>query len=60
MTPLTLNRRTRTWYGARLEPNEPLRHPREERTVHLPGVQMAELPARIREAPVDRRQTALL
>lgn len=60
MSPLSLNRRVRTWYGARLEPNEPLRHPYEERRVQIPGLRLADLAAQLRETPVDRRRTALL
>lgn len=61
--PLPLHRRARTWYGARTAPAEPLRHEDPERprkTVRLPALRVAQLAIEIRQAPVDRRLTALL
>ena len=60
---LPLHRRARTWYGTRTPPTEPLRHaaaPEAPVRVHLPQVRIVELPRQIRQAPFDRRLTALL
>lgn len=60
--PLPLNRRARTWYGQRSAPTEPLRHaePPAEKTVRIPALRIAQIGLQIRNAPVDRRLTALL
>lgn len=60
-SPLPLHRRARTWYGQRSAPAEPLRHAEAEpRAVHIPALRIAQLALQIRQAPVDRRLTALL
>jgi hypothetical protein len=59
---LPLHRRARTWYGTRTPPTEPLRRAEPEAPVrvHVPGLRIVELPRQIRQAPFDRRLTALL
>lgn len=60
-SPLPLHRRARTWYGART-PSTRARRPLqpEVRRVRIAGLVLAELPPEIRQAPFDRRLTALL
>ena len=57
---LPLHRRARTWYGRRAEPAEPLRRASPAKKRHINALRIAALPAQVREAPVDRRVTALL
>lgn len=59
---LPLHRRARTWYGRRSAPAEPLHHPlpAAEPRARVPAPRIAPLPPQLRQAPVDRRLTALL
>jgi hypothetical protein len=58
-SPLPLHRRARTWYGSRIAPTEPLRHPAAEpHLATVPTLRIAPLP--LPQAPVDRRLTAVL
>ena len=60
---LPLHRRPRLWYGAlATQPSQRAAGelPRDDRRVRLPGLAMADLPAEIRQAPFDRRETSLL
>jgi hypothetical protein len=60
-TQLPLNRRARNWYGARTAPSaEPRWISGERRRVRIAHLAVAPLPPEIRQAPVDRRLTALL
>lgn len=61
-SPLPLNRRARAWYGVRTPPSAEWRRPLqpEVRRVRIPALKVAELPPEIRQAPFDRRLTALL
>ncbi len=60
-TQLPLNRRARNWYGTRTAPSaEPQWAPGEERRVCIAHLAIAPLPPELRQAPVDRRLTALL
>lgn len=64
-TPLPLHRRARSWYGQRSDPVQPRRH--ADAVVHpeapaarIPALRIAQIALQIRQAPVDRRLTALL
>jgi hypothetical protein len=57
-SPLPRHRRARTWYGSRIAPAEPLRHPAEPHPAAVPALRIAPLP--LAQAPVDRRQAAVL
>lgn len=60
-THLPLNRRARNWYGTRTAPSaEPRWASSEERCVRIAHLAVPPLPPEIRQAPVDRRLTALL
>jgi hypothetical protein len=60
-THLPLNRRARNWYGVRTAPSaEPRWASAERRAVRIARLEFAPLPPEIRQAPVDRRLTALL
>jgi hypothetical protein len=60
-THLPLNRRARNWYGTRTPPSaEPRWAPGDDRRLRTPQPAVSPLPPEIRQAPVDRRLTALL
>lgn len=61
-SPLPLHRRSRAWYGARATQPTAERWPLqpEVRRIRIAGLALAELPPEIRQAPFDRRLTALL
>jgi hypothetical protein len=61
-SPLPLHRRARAWYGARTVPSAAPSRPRQPdvRRIRIAGLALAELPPEIRQAPFDRRLTALL
>ena len=60
-SPLPRHRRARTWYGSRIAPTEPLRHPSAAaQTATMPALRIAALSFPLPQAPVDRRLTAIL
>jgi hypothetical protein len=60
-SPLPLHRRARTWYGSRIAPTEPLRHPAAAaQPAAVPALRIAPLAYPLPQAPVDRRVAALL
>jgi len=60
-TQLPMNRRARNWYGTRTAPSaEPRWASGEGRRVCIDHLAVAPLPPEIRQAPFDRRLTALL
>jgi hypothetical protein len=58
-SPLPRHRRARTWYGSRIAPTEPLRHPAATAQT-VPALRIAALSFPLPQAPVDRRLTAIL
>jgi hypothetical protein len=58
-SPLPRHRRARTWYGSRIAPTEPLRHPAATPPT-VPALRIAALSFPLPQAPVDRRLTAIL
>lgn len=57
--PLPLHRRARNWYGSRIAPAEPLRHPAAAPPT-VPALRIAPLAYPLPQAPVDRRVAAFL
>ena len=62
-TTIPLHRRTRVWYGTRADEHPALPQaprPAAGERVQLQGLTIPQLPAEIRQAPFDRRETSLL
>lgn len=60
-TPLPRHRRARNWYGMRTAPSAaPRWRPAESGRTRVERSAVPPLPPEIRQAPVDRRLTALL
>jgi len=59
-SPLPLHRRARTWYGSRIAPAEPLRHPSAAKPATVPALRIAALAFPLPQAPVDRRLAIVL
>jgi len=62
MQSLPLHRRARTWYGSRIAPAEPLRHPSAAapKPATVPALRIAALAFPLPQAPVDRRLSVVL
>jgi hypothetical protein len=61
MQSLPLHRRARTWYGSRIAPAEPLRHPSAApKPATVPALRIAALAFALPQAPLDRRLSTVL